>query len=118
LKARIDALNELKSSYDDLGPVLEVVVFHDGNDWRAVVAGAEGEGDDDQVPIAPPSEKEKPVLDLTGSFVLFPFPSSIGSDQLKTRMERFEAYDGLQEGATFRAVRHKGSSHLLRKHPR
>jgi tripeptidyl-peptidase-2 len=67
LKARVDALNELKESREDFGPVLEVVAWHDGDNWRAVVGGAEGEGDDDPVPVAPSSEKEKFVLDLSGA---------------------------------------------------
>jgi len=42
LQARISVLKELKDSYEDLGPVIECVVWNDGKDWRAVVGGVEG----------------------------------------------------------------------------
>ncbi|KAN0063578.1 hypothetical protein ACQY0O_004026 [Thecaphora frezii] len=46
LKARVQALKDLASSYKDEGPLLEAVVFHDGKHWRAVVGGAEGDAHD------------------------------------------------------------------------
>ncbi|KAL1917361.1 uncharacterized protein VTP21DRAFT_5017 [Calcarisporiella thermophila] len=37
LEARIEVLKEFLKSYDDAGPVFDVVVFHDGETWRVVV---------------------------------------------------------------------------------
>jgi len=37
LKARKALLEKLVSSFDDPGPMLDCVVFHDGTDWRAVI---------------------------------------------------------------------------------
>lgn len=42
LKARVQALKDLGTTYQDPGPLLECVVFHDGKDWRAVIGGGEG----------------------------------------------------------------------------
>lgn len=36
-QARVDALQHAIDHYEDLGPVYDCVVFHDGNLWRAVV---------------------------------------------------------------------------------
>lgn len=37
LEARIEGLKELNTNYEDPGVILDCVVFHDGNDWRAVI---------------------------------------------------------------------------------
>ncbi|XP_067127626.1 tripeptidyl-peptidase 2 [Centruroides vittatus] len=37
LEARVDVLNSLDKKYNDLGPVYDCVVFHDGNTWKAAV---------------------------------------------------------------------------------
>ncbi|WFC97777.1 tripeptidyl-peptidase II [Malassezia yamatoensis] len=46
LQTRLELLRDLQKAWKDAGPLLETVVFHDGNDWRAVVAGGEGESVD------------------------------------------------------------------------
>ena len=46
LNAQLEALKELSSSYVDPGPIIEVVVFHDGQHYRTVVGGGEGENQD------------------------------------------------------------------------
>ncbi|CAO1628382.1 unnamed protein product [Parajaminaea phylloscopi] len=43
LKARLAVLADLASSYEDIGPLLDVVTFFDGTVWRTVVGGAEGD---------------------------------------------------------------------------
>ncbi|WFD26828.1 tripeptidyl-peptidase II [Malassezia nana] len=42
-KARVAVLKDMHKAWDDPGPVLEAVVFHDGTHWRAAVGGAEGD---------------------------------------------------------------------------
>lgn len=42
-KARLALLKDMLDAYEDPGPVLEAVVFHDGEHWRAAVGGAEGD---------------------------------------------------------------------------
>lgn len=37
LSRRVGMLEELQEDYDDPGPVFDCVVFHDGDDWRAVI---------------------------------------------------------------------------------
>lgn len=74
LEARLTYLSEL--SIEDPGPVLDVVVWHDGSDWRCVVGGAEGENVDQDIAPLPKSssskegdkagENDKQVLDLRG----------------------------------------------------
>ncbi|WFD36301.1 tripeptidyl-peptidase II [Malassezia cuniculi] len=46
LTARVQGLKDLLASWDDPGPILEAIVFHDGTHWRAAVGGAEGEASD------------------------------------------------------------------------
>ncbi len=46
LKARIQTLKDLAASYSDDGPLIEVIVFHNGKHWYAVVGGGEGETHD------------------------------------------------------------------------
>ncbi|KAJ1722431.1 hypothetical protein LPJ53_003157 [Coemansia erecta] len=36
-EAQVDVLNTLSTSYSDQGPLLDCVVFHDGEQWRAAV---------------------------------------------------------------------------------
>lgn len=43
LKAQLDVLKSLSSSYEDPGPLLESVTYFDGKHWRTVVGGAEGD---------------------------------------------------------------------------
>lgn len=67
LEARLTYLSDL--DIEDPGPILDVVVWHDGTDWRCVVSGAEGQGVDEDIaplPTEPKSgeEGEKRVLDL------------------------------------------------------
>jgi tripeptidyl-peptidase-2 len=49
LKDKVSVLKELASSFEDAGPILDVVSWHDGKDWRAVVGGAEGDLSPDEV---------------------------------------------------------------------
>ncbi|KAI9310690.1 subtilase family-domain-containing protein [Dichotomocladium elegans] len=37
LEARVEGLKELLKAYEDPGVILDCVVFHDGQDWRAVI---------------------------------------------------------------------------------
>jgi len=69
LKARLAVLKDLMSSYSDIGPTLELITFHDGQNWRMVVGGAEGEVRDPSLglsssQLSPLSSKEA-TLDLT-----------------------------------------------------
>ncbi len=41
LQARLTSLNDAETNYSDLGPIMDCVVFHDGNTWRAVVDSEE-----------------------------------------------------------------------------
>ncbi|CAO1619710.1 unnamed protein product [Jaminaea pallidilutea] len=43
LKAQLSVLTDLNSSYNDPGPLLEVVTFKQGEQWKTVVGGAEGD---------------------------------------------------------------------------
>lgn len=58
LENRVSVLNELMDSFEDPGPILEIVVWHDGKDYRSVIGGAEGEGGESSlgVPIYRSSE--------------------------------------------------------------
>jgi tripeptidyl-peptidase-2 len=44
LKAHLEQLENAESIVEDLGPVIDAVVWHDGSDWRAVV-GTTDDGD-------------------------------------------------------------------------
>ncbi|KDN43196.1 hypothetical protein K437DRAFT_225743 [Tilletiaria anomala UBC 951] len=46
LRSRLAVLDELLSSYSDVGPLLECVVYHDGTYWRAIIGGGEGDAHD------------------------------------------------------------------------
>ncbi len=61
LKARVALLDDLRSSYSDPGPLLECVVYHDGQHWRALVGGAEGELAEPSAGL--PSARLEPKLD-------------------------------------------------------
>jgi hypothetical protein len=37
LRDRVDVLNDIEKNYNDPGPVYDVIAFHDGIHWRAVV---------------------------------------------------------------------------------
>ena len=73
LEARLAYLNELSSDAEDPGPILDVVVWHDGKDWRSVVGGAEGEGVEQNiasnppVPSAPLSDENKDMSTSTST---------------------------------------------------
>lgn len=43
IKAQLAALKDLQQNYADVGPIIEVVVFHDGKHYRTIVGGAEGD---------------------------------------------------------------------------
>ena len=60
LKVRLTVLDELLSSYSDPGPLLECVVYHDGEHWRAVVGGGEGDAHDPSLGL--PSYRLQPSL--------------------------------------------------------
>lgn len=57
LEARVEALKAAMKSYEDHGVILDCVVFHDGNDWRAIV-DVEGSGDLTQQPCLTDYRKE------------------------------------------------------------
>lgn len=66
LQERIAALSDFASSFQDPGPIIEVVAWHDGTDHRCIVAAAEGEQEGDGRGIPIKDEKGQPfVLDLT-----------------------------------------------------
>lgn len=37
LEARVEVLKEILNSYEDPGMIYDCVVFHDGENWRAVI---------------------------------------------------------------------------------
>ena len=37
IQAKRDALKDLIKDYDDIGPIYDVIVFHDGSDWLAAI---------------------------------------------------------------------------------
>ncbi|GJP41683.1 hypothetical protein CLOM_g1324 [Closterium sp. NIES-68] len=37
LQARLDLLQSMQDSYEDMGPLIDAVVWHDGNTWRAAL---------------------------------------------------------------------------------
>lgn len=67
IKARIQVLKDFASSYQDQGPLIEVIVFHNGKNWYAVVGG--GEGDTHDSASGQPTDVLRPLgeqtLDLT-----------------------------------------------------
>lgn len=88
LSARVDALKAMHKTYQDLGPVLEAVVFHDGTHWRAVVGG--GEGDVHDPALGVPSAATASTLDLRARPALTDF-----------RTEREWAYFGERDLLTY-----------------
>lgn len=75
LKARLAVYADLKSSYSDPGPLLEVVTFNDGKHWRTVVGGAEGDIREatDGLPASDLEKLEGQTVDLRGSAKLADF---------------------------------------------
>jgi tripeptidyl-peptidase-2 len=67
LEAQIAVLKELSQSYADPGPIIEVVVFHDGKHYRTLVGGAEGDVHDAAkgLPKEQLEELEKSEVDLS-----------------------------------------------------
>lgn len=57
LQARLDYLKAL--DIKDPGPIIEVIAWHDGQDWRVVAGGAEGDGDEN---LAPSEDGKTPIL--------------------------------------------------------
>jgi len=75
LKIQLALLKELAGSYADPGPIIEVVVFHDGQHYRVVVGGAEGDNHDPSKGV-PGDQLEllsNATLDLTKSPALADF---------------------------------------------
>ncbi|SPO21109.1 related to Tripeptidyl-peptidase II [Ustilago trichophora] len=92
IKARIQALKDLAASYKDEGPLIEAIVFHDGNHWYAIVGGGEGNTHDPST--GQPEDVLKPLdlqtLDLTGYDPITDF-----------RIEREFRYFGIQDLLTY-----------------
>ena len=62
LEARVALLKDLLAKWEDPGPVLEAAAFHDGEHWRVLVGGAEGEA---QAPgEGVPAAQQGAVVDL------------------------------------------------------
>lgn len=61
LEARLDYLKALEIK--DPGPIIEVVAWHDGKDWRVVAGGAEGDGEENLAPLD--NGKTPSILDLS-----------------------------------------------------
>lgn len=57
LEARIDYLKNL--DIKDPGPIIEIIAWHDGEDWRVVAGGAEGDGDEN---LAQTDDGKTPAL--------------------------------------------------------
>ena len=53
LEATLEALRAVESSYDDAGPVYDIVLFHDGDNWRAAVDSSESGDLRSLSPLAP-----------------------------------------------------------------
>lgn len=71
LTARVRALKDMLGAWEDPGPVLEAVVFHDGTRWRAAVGGAEGEPAD--AAEGEPAAYRADTVDLRGAPTLTDF---------------------------------------------
>lgn len=61
LEARVEYLKNLEIK--DPGPMIEIVAWHDGKDWRVVAGGAEGDGEENLAPLE--DGKVPAMLDLT-----------------------------------------------------
>ena len=71
LEARVALLKDLLAKWEDPGPVLEAAVFHDGEHWRVLVGGAEGEA---QAPgEGVPAAQQGAVVDLRSAPALTDF---------------------------------------------
>ncbi|CEH13300.1 Tripeptidyl peptidase II [Ceraceosorus bombacis] len=66
LTAQLEVLKDLASTYSDPGPIIEVVAWHDGKNWRAVVEGAEGSAWDPSQGLHP--DRLKKLEDSTLDF--------------------------------------------------
>ena len=71
LTARVRTLKDLLDSWEDPGPILEAVVFHDGTHWRAAVGGAEGDTHDPA--LGQPEMHRSDTVDLRSSPTLTDF---------------------------------------------
>lgn len=71
LQARVSVLKDMHKAWDDPGPILEAVVFHDGTHWRAVVGGAEGDVMD--TALGEPASVRASTLDLRAQPTLTDF---------------------------------------------
>lgn len=61
LEARLEYLKNLE--INDPGPIIEVVSWHDGKNWRVVAGGAEGDGEENLAPLE--GGQTPVVLDLS-----------------------------------------------------
>jgi tripeptidyl-peptidase-2 len=66
LQARLDLLEGADKEHDDLGPVLDCVVWHDGSAWRAVVGSADT-GDVSELPPMTNFRAERQVSTFQGA---------------------------------------------------
>eukprot|EP00897_Mesotaenium_endlicherianum_P001896 jgi/Mesen1/1734/ME000139S00973 len=71
LQARVDSLDKLSQSYDDPGPLIDAVVWHDGSTWRAAL-----DTQDLQAEPAPPSSSSSSSPSPLPSSSSSPSPSA------------------------------------------
>lgn len=61
LEARLEYLKSVEIK--DPGPIIEIIAWHDGKDWRVVAGGAEGDGEENLAPLR--GNKAPAQLDLS-----------------------------------------------------